>query len=335
MEARVFKGISSRAKSALDRTEGLEVEFKESPAGLDSSDLVAFANSDHGGVILIGVKEAQASTGARAGSIVGCQVGDRTKLAIQGKSESCTPPVAVELYVENSSKVPFLRIEVPSGRDKPYCTSGGTYKIRGDGCNKAMSPGLLLSMFVERESHEFLARFRRATESLERQMDDLKDDLVYEFSQVDKATGEFRDRVEDTLGDVGQFAETAQNESEIASSLCGEIHTWVQEVSGDVVSYGNDMNYKLDAILLHLGLPDPAFERVIEERGMFAWAHSKDGASIDDVIANLSRRYPAATQQQLDRVRATALEVQEWVSRPLTDLPVTRAQQRDRKKKQA
>lgn len=43
---RVFKGISRRARTALNRDEGYDVEFKLSVGVLDAEDLVTFANSD-------------------------------------------------------------------------------------------------------------------------------------------------------------------------------------------------------------------------------------------------------------------------------------------------
>ena len=38
----IYRGISKRAPEALERSEGLDVEFKEFIASLDSDDLVAF-----------------------------------------------------------------------------------------------------------------------------------------------------------------------------------------------------------------------------------------------------------------------------------------------------
>ena len=64
---------------------------------------------------------------------------------------------------------PF-RIEIPSGKEKPYCTAGGTYKIRGDGRTNTLFPGRLLSLFVEKQSELFFDRFREATKEIGKDM---------------------------------------------------------------------------------------------------------------------------------------------------------------------
>ncbi len=76
----------------------------------------------------------------------------------------------VNLIIENYARRPFYRIEIPSGKEKPYCTAGGTYKIRGDGRTNTLLPGRLLSLFVEKQSEIFFNRFREATKELGRTM---------------------------------------------------------------------------------------------------------------------------------------------------------------------
>lgn len=132
--------------------------------------MVAFANSRHGGAILIGVDEMKIADGRQRGKIVGCPVGDKEKLSIISRAESCIPPVEVQIIVENAGVLPFYRVEIPGGSEKPYCTSKGTYKIRGDGINQPLTPQRLLTLFVESESHEFIDRFQAATRELEQKM---------------------------------------------------------------------------------------------------------------------------------------------------------------------
>src|SRR5262249_10559769 len=128
-----YKTLSQRAKQLLSREEGFEVDFKRALSGLEAEDIVAFANSKAGGAILIGVDESKGADGRQAGIIVGCPVGDYDKRKILDKAHQCVPPVDVTVHVENRSDKAFYRLEIPSGPNKPYCTSGGTYKIRGDG----------------------------------------------------------------------------------------------------------------------------------------------------------------------------------------------------------
>jgi ATP-dependent DNA helicase RecG len=307
---RVFKGISQRAKEALESSEGIDVEFKEALSGLNSDDIVAFANSDLGGAILVGVREVQKKSGKSKAQVTGCDVGDRAKQAVLSRAQNCTPPIDVEVFLENTGTTPFLRIEVPSGPHKPYCTSGGTYKIRGDGRIKALPPGLLLSMFVEKESHQFLTRFRESTEEMEHQLKELKEEFFSQLLEIDQTTERFRDEVEGTLSEIGQSAEAARNESEAASNLASEIHEWVQGVWSDVNAYGRDMEVKIDALLLQTGVPDPTMDRDLEAHVVEVWGvQTRDNASLDDVMKQVAKEHPAATVDQLGRIRSGVEEL--------------------------
>jgi len=170
MEKLEYKGLSKRAKLLLSRQESYDVDFKRAISGLDSEDFVAFANSRRGGTLLIGVDETETPDGRQRGKIVGCPVGDKEKLSIISRAESCIPAIEIKVIVENAGALPFFRIEIPSGPQKPYCTSRGTYKIRGDGINFPLTPQRLLTMFLESESQEFIEKFRDATEDLEQKL---------------------------------------------------------------------------------------------------------------------------------------------------------------------
>jgi predicted HTH transcriptional regulator len=167
MERQEYRAISPRAHRLLSREEGYDVDFKRSVSGLHSEDLVAFANSPDGGAILIGVDEDETKNGLQRGKVVGCPVGDAEKLSILNRAESCIPRLEIDVVVENVDDVPFFRVEIPSGNHKPYCTSGGVYKIRGDGLNKPLTPTRLLAIFMENEQQVFIERFRNATKDLE------------------------------------------------------------------------------------------------------------------------------------------------------------------------
>src|SRR5690242_20343094 len=88
-----YKALSARAEAMLNRSETYDVEFKESVSGLESSDIVSFANSDRGGTILIGIREAKTPKGQQRGEIIGCPIGDKEKLKILGKVNSCIPEI--------------------------------------------------------------------------------------------------------------------------------------------------------------------------------------------------------------------------------------------------
>jgi hypothetical protein len=160
-----FPTISDRAERLLSREGDFDVAFKNSISGLESDDLVSFANSATGGAILIGVTRTRHGNGGHWTALVGCTVGDRERLKILAKANQCVPPVPVSIFVENCAEKPFYRIEIPSGSHKPYCTSGGTYKIRGDGRNEMLYPAQLLALFLEAEGVELVRWFQKATTS--------------------------------------------------------------------------------------------------------------------------------------------------------------------------
>ena len=184
MKHSVFKSISKRARKLLGRAEGLDVEFKLQVNGLDSADIVAFANSESGGAILVGISEQSDGKVVQNLEIIGCEVGDKEKQVILSKAQSCIPPIEIDLFVENLGGRPFFRIEIPGGREKPYCTAGGTYKIRGDGRTDALLPHQILKMFVESESEKFVKRFQEATRQLLEEMKQIKDNLSDELEGI-------------------------------------------------------------------------------------------------------------------------------------------------------
>jgi ATP-dependent DNA helicase RecG len=177
--------LSEKAEELLGSQESAVLDFKESVGGLSSEDLVAFANTDSGGTVLLGVRENRDDRGRQAAEIIGCEIGDKAKLSILGKAASCMPPVEVTVILENSEgEKPFLRIEIPSGPGKPYCTSGGTYKVRGDARNDALTPDRLLQLFMDAENDRFMQRFSRATEDLEHSILDVKSRLLHEMEEI-------------------------------------------------------------------------------------------------------------------------------------------------------
>ncbi len=180
-----YVGLSQKAQELLGSQESRVLDFKESVGGLSADDLVSFANSDTGGTILLGVKENKDKLGRQIAEIVGCEVGDRAKLSILGKASSCVPPLEVFVIVENNEgEKPFLRVLIPSGTQKPYCTSGGTYKIRGDARNNPLTPDRLLVLFMEAENAKFINKFSQATHDLELELHELKNRLLSEMEEI-------------------------------------------------------------------------------------------------------------------------------------------------------
>jgi predicted HTH transcriptional regulator len=225
-----FRTLSARAKAILESAETNDVEFKESVSGLESTDIVSFANSEQGGVILIGIRETKGDNGLQRGQIIGCSIGDKEKLKILSKVNSCIPDISVEIFVENLGSKPFFRIEIPSGNDKPYCTSGGTYKIRGDGITQNLNPSQLLNLFVAKESERFLKHYREATNALESDMKDTKDTISTRMGEITGMVEAMKNNISTNLESISQSAKIASGLSDEAVFFSDETFDLVQKL---------------------------------------------------------------------------------------------------------
>ena len=209
-----YQTVTADTKKLLDVQEGREVDFKQDPKAIDSEDLVAFANAG-GGTVLAGVEEHESGDGTQSGRIIGCRVDDKTKQAIVGKASSCRPSIDLSIRVENSStKQPILRIDVPEGSDKPYATSGGTYKIRAEGRNVGISPQLMKAMILEAEADQFVARFRHAADDLIGKLDEVSERLTSEI----QAVGQAAERASQAALSAASAAQDAIDAAESAAS---------------------------------------------------------------------------------------------------------------------
>jgi len=290
-----YKGISKRAQNLLNRIEDYDVEFKETVKSLETEDLVAFANSDEGGAILIGVRQ----TKEGKGKIIGCPVGDEEKVTIINKAESCFPPIDIEIFRENTGKKPFFRIEIHDCKNKPYSTSSGIYKIRGDGRNKALLPGRLLTMFVEIESKKFIERYRRATDEIEKRMNSL-------IKKIDTMSNEIEEKLLGILAhaeDAASFSEDSFTTSEDTFGLI----TSVDDKINDLYSIIQNMKGKIDALIIEFKI-EPFYSKLLK----FAKRKIKESAFIldldkgnqkfkkDEILNNLRSQFPWVSDEKLE-----------------------------------
>ena len=318
MKREEYKTISKRAQLLLAKEEGFDVEFKLSAGGLSSQDIVAFANSESGGAILIGVDETQDKTGRQIGVLKGCSIGDSEKLSIINKAESCVPPISVDVYVENSSNTPFYRVEIASGENKPYCSSGGTYKIRGDGRTKALTPSRLLTMFLKSENQEFVERFREATSDLETSLHQTRAKLIAEINSLLPIIQNMEGKIEYSLDDIFGSAQSAEGLAEEATTYSDQT-LYAVETLGRRLEILEDytltsITEKIDALLDHFELEDPRIkteklrvEKVTKEK-------YKNGLKEDDITKELSVLW------QNQYFNAAWNEVVEWCKKAIKDL---------------
>lgn len=277
-KTKVYKRISKRACDILKSDESIDVEFKRNGNNLKGEDLVSFANSPHGGTILIGVDEYKDKEGRQKTEVVGCTISDENKIAIVSKAQQCSPTVEVEIFIENNNQTPFYRVEIPSGKNKPYSSSGGTYKIRKDGRKEALLPQDLLNIFMAEEAGKFLQKFKESTTELRKELKEQNDHLIQEmFNNAEETENNLQ-----TMLDAMQYnfdivsANLLETEQEIANNLqeidqenfdsnerqersIDSMEIELETTNRNIISLAK----KLNAILEHHKIEDP---EITEER---------------------------------------------------------------------
>ncbi len=258
-----YKTISKKSQKLLQKEEGFEVEFKQSFAGIDSSDLVAFANSELGGTILIGVKEVTFN-GKQQGKVIGCEVSDHAKLSIINRAQNCIPAMKIEVIAENTNSIPFYRIEVPSGETKPYCTQGGTYKIRGNARTEALQPTQLLDIFMKIETEKFVQRFASATQDLEAILESIRANLAEKIGEIDMTLSAMQDHANYVLQNILDSTQNAENMTDEAHAMTDDVLGTAHDIEQRVGGLEQDLSYleeKVDLLLSKFEIEDPKITR--------------------------------------------------------------------------
>jgi len=132
----------------IQEGEGLTVEFKEHYTPRIDEDIVAFANTK-GGVILLGVRDDR--------SVSGEKLTNDLKARINSVARNCNPPIQVKIKQFQNS----IAVEVPQGDEKPYSCSSGYFR-RLDGTTQKMSNHELRVMFQENETTPFEEKVNKA-----------------------------------------------------------------------------------------------------------------------------------------------------------------------------
>lgn len=184
-----FALISTR--KLLAHSEGIEVDFKRDAESVKQEDLVAFANSG-GGTILIGVDEVKGQNGAQRGKIVGCDVSDRERNKIVSRANGCRPVIAVKVSIETQGKYSIFRIDIPKGG--LHCTSNGTYKIRRDGQNDVIDPSAMAHIIVELERNKIVQYLRSAVRP---EMEDVQSEIEEKYDETIAEIEELRSQLDD------------------------------------------------------------------------------------------------------------------------------------------
>ncbi|WP_299719435.1 helix-turn-helix domain-containing protein [uncultured Tateyamaria sp.] len=161
----------------LSAGESQLVDYKRNSGGVSMDDFVAFANTETGGYILVGIDEAEDDTGKQIGVPVGSRIDDGVIVGLQNKALECIPPVAASISTEVIDGISFIRIRVVPGANKPYSTRKGVYCLRDGRRNRPLLPNELLEIFLENEVGVFQSRFRESTQSIIENMSEMERSL--------------------------------------------------------------------------------------------------------------------------------------------------------------
>lgn len=258
----------------LRRVEDFALDFKRDVRGLHAEDLVSFANTSAGGVILVGVTEEPGANGRQTSRVVGCRTGDNEKLQIVNKAQECIPPVHIEVFEELAGDVAFLRVDIPASGVRPHCTPAGVYKVRADGRNRVLRPDEIAAILLERESESFHARFAEATASLARTLNQ----VVGEIQGIEAS-------LESQLESISGSAEHASSEASDAAWTLRSLEdsvTSLQRTASVQRRSLADVHERLAHLLAAQGVADPVAEReqnaLKEELLEYLRAHPDEGS---------------------------------------------------------
>ena len=122
--------------------EGLTVEYKEKYTPRIDRDIVAFANSK-GGLLLLGVDD--------AGRVVGEKLTNKMKAEINAIARNCDPSIHLK-NIRQAEKI--VVVEVAEGDEKPYASSSGCFR-RLDAVTQKMTQREVRAIFRETNDISF------------------------------------------------------------------------------------------------------------------------------------------------------------------------------------
>ncbi len=247
---RRYDYLTKKTLTLLQAGESDQVDYKESLAGLKSEALVAFANSNGGGTILIGIKEGLDEDGKQIGIPIGHDSSDGTLLAITNKAAECIPPIPLDVFVEKHKTFSILRIVIPDSLARPHCTKSGVYKIRANARNTSLQPTELLSIFMEKEVNIFNTRFKEATTNIEESISKLEDIM--------------QDSLNEMMADIGM----AELNVEEATNTIDEVKNIVSLNLSEILTqkfYAEEEAARTQSLLKAVEASDPSEQRFTSE----------------------------------------------------------------------
>lgn len=287
-----YKTLSAKTKRLLASPEGYDVDFKSDADGIKQKDLIAFANSAHGGTILVGVKEYTNSSGVQRGVVCGCTVDDGSALKIRNLAADCIPPIELEVITENINKRPIFRLEIPRSNKVPHCTKKGEYSIRSDRRTRGLFPEELLAILLQKESEQFLGKFRLAIAETEEKIDEMKYQLSADTIEIHDIVSQLKEEVGQELSNIFAHAEEASMNSDEAKATIDDVWSIVNDEQRfkDIETDLSCLQKTVDAIVAYMGLPDPDMERKLARIEYMAYLFLSSGKHTQEAVIEVARK---------------------------------------------
>lgn len=133
---------SDKIEMLIREGEGLTIEFKERYTSKIDRDIVAFANSK-GGLLLLGVDD--------KGKVVGEKLTNKMKAEINAIARNCDPSIHIKKISQLEN---IVVVEIAEGDEKPYGSSSGYYR-RLDAVTQKMTQREVRSFFRETDDISF------------------------------------------------------------------------------------------------------------------------------------------------------------------------------------
>lgn len=229
-----LKHLSALTKKLLNEGESEQADFKRTGDGLSAEDLVAFANTGEGN-ILIGVTEKTGSDGTQIGEVTGCDVSDGAILQILNKAVSCIPPIAIVVNVENIESTPILCVHIPASENKPHCTQKGIYSRRDGTRNRPLHPNELLRIFLDNEGSAFAERFEQSAEKITNDLSTLETSLSSSIDSMASQLGWADMKLGDTESTLDAIRAKVQYLIEESSDSSSRLRALFKDKNNDPV----------------------------------------------------------------------------------------------------
>ncbi len=281
MERTTWKHLSRRTRALLDGELDDPVAVTEAVEGVTSALLAAMANAG-GGTVLVGIGAADGD-GGQVDRVVGCAADGAARARIDEAAATCLPGVPHATFVENTARLPMLRVEV--GSAGLHATPAGAYPLWTGDAIAPLGPEELTLRAQEAGLASILDRQRRALAALEGQVAAL------------------RAEVREARAAAGVTAERVAAIEEAAAAAAGRLAA-IEEVARDAVA-------RVRALARHLGAEDR----------LRSWERRQLRTVMATVLDLAQRRggRPADQADVMDQIKRTWSRVYDWVNDEVVD----------------